>query len=104
MRCGDEGGFVGDRQAMVYDGRNDFTVSGRMPPHVMGYYVVIMPSNNDDKGISIVFMTMLPKKQIHYSMLALQVMYAQCDSLTLHFHPDSVLNSGKLHRMSVSCF
>lgn len=61
MRCGDEGVCAGDRQEMGYDGRNDFTGSGRMPPHVMGCYVVIIPSNNDAKGISIVFMTMLQK-------------------------------------------
>ena len=27
----------------------------------------------------------------------------QCDSLTLHVHPESWLRSGKLHRISVSC-
>ena len=35
MRCGEEGEFVEERQAMIYDDRTVFAGSGRMPPDVM---------------------------------------------------------------------
>ena len=43
MRCGEEAEFVVDRQAMNYDGRNDFAVSGRMPPNVMDVMWLLYP-------------------------------------------------------------
>lgn len=63
---------------------------------------VLHISSNDAKRISIMSMTML-KKTASVTAFAPTKSRPQCDSPTLHFQPDSWLNSGKLHQVSVSC-